>query len=474
MSPVPFAGAAALAWLAVLVGSTVDWPGYIAATVVLVVSGVLARAERTRGWPASWGLLPASLSFLLAVALLRSAAGGISSGAGILSMIPVFYAALCGAERRQLYVVLVAVGLFYLAPIFLIGPPPYPHSQYRAALLSVSVSSIVGLATRSLVARVREQATEARRREQMLEQVGQIVSGLFDSADPRRDLCEAPRAIAGATVAMLLEPTESGAMRATAAAGVEVWSVELPAHEPDPVHDAFHSGRPRIIDAGTERTRPQRALWEAVGRPEVLLVQPLRRGNETSGVLVVGWPADVAVSGSRATVVALLAHEAALAITRADELTRLTDMAQSDPLTGLPNRRAWDARLAQAVQDGQSFAVAILDLDRFKQFNDTYGHPAGDRLLKETAAAWRDQLRTGDLLARLGGEEFGLLLFDCDLACAEEVIGRLRALVTSRQTCSVGLALRRPEDSLDAVVARADRALYAAKDGGRDRACAAA
>ena len=71
----------------------------------------------------------------------------------------------------------------------------------------------------------------------------------------------------------------------------------------------------------------------------------------------------------------------------------------------------------------------MFDLDHFKEFNDTYGHPAGDRLLKATTAAWREQVRSGDLLARLGGEEFGLLLINCDTARATEVIERLRGVV---------------------------------------------
>jgi diguanylate cyclase (GGDEF)-like protein len=180
------------------------------------------------------------------------------------------------------------------------------------------------------------------------------------------------------------------------------------------------------------------------------------------------------VDGARATVVALLAHEAAAVIDRADTLSQLADMASTDPLTGLPNRRAWDARLNHALNSGQHFTIAMLDFDHFKEFNDAYGHPAGDRLLKETAAVWREQLRTGDLLARLGGEEFGLLLPDCDPARAMEVIERLRKLIYGNRTCSAGFAARRPCESADAVIARADAALYEAKSSGRDRVCMSA
>ncbi len=126
------------------------------------------------------------------------------------------------------------------------------------------------------------------------------------------------------------------------------------------------------------------------------------------------------------------------------------------------------------TSDDRLFTVAMIDFDHFKEFNDTYGHPAGDRLLKETSAAWREQLRGGDLLARLGGEEFGLLLVDTEREEATVVIERLRECMPSGQSCSAGVAVRRASELPDAVISRADRALYEAKQRGRDRACVSA
>ena len=173
--------------------------------------------------------------------------------------------------------------------------------------------------------------------------------------------------------------------------------------------------------------------------------------------------------GPAATVAALLAHEAAAAIDRADAMEHLADAAQTDALTGLPNRRAWDTHLQRAVAEHQQWAIAILDFDHFKEYNDTYGHPAGDRLLKETATGWRERMRNGDLLARLGGEEFGLLLLDCDPTSAEEVTERLRSYVPRGRTCSAGIAHRQPGETPEQVTARADAALYRAKADGRRR-----
>jgi diguanylate cyclase (GGDEF)-like protein len=186
-------------------------------------------------------------------------------------------------------------------------------------------------------------------------------------------------------------------------------------------------------------------------------------------VLVIGWPEEIQAGGTHTTIASLLAHEAAAVIARADVLDNLADEAQTDPLTGLPNRRAWDAQVKRVHSQGGQLVIAMIDFDHFKYFNDTYGHPAGDRLLKETAAAWRDQLRTGDLLARLGGEEFGLLLLDCDPDIATEVTERLRASVSDNWTCSAGIAVGRPGESAEDTIARADVALYEAKAAGRDR-----
>jgi diguanylate cyclase (GGDEF)-like protein len=113
----------------------------------------------------------------------------------------------------------------------------------------------------------------------------------------------------------------------------------------------------------------------------------------------------------------------------------------------------------------------MLDFDHFKEFNDTQGHPAGDRLLRETAAAWREELRAGDLVARLGGDEFALLLPDCNAANALEVVERLRLRIPSEQTCSAGIATCMPGSPPEALMARADTALYEAKTAGRNRTC---
>jgi diguanylate cyclase (GGDEF)-like protein len=147
-------------------------------------------------------------------------------------------------------------------------------------------------------------------------------------------------------------------------------------------------------------------------------------------------------------------------------------LARTDSLTGVPNRRAWDEELprelARAGRSGQPVCVALLDLDHFKDYNDRHGHQAGDRFLKEAAAAWQAAVRKTDLVARYGGEEFAILLPDCGLDDAMEIAERLRT-AQPEGTCSLGVARWDGREDVNALIARADRALYAAKEAGRDR-----
>lgn len=158
-------------------------------------------------------------------------------------------------------------------------------------------------------------------------------------------------------------------------------------------------------------------------------------------------------------------------------LAEVETLAITDTLTGLPNRRVLDERLptefARTRRSGSSLCLAILDLDRFKAYNDTYGHLLGDALLRDCAVAWDSQLRGADTLVRFGGEEFVVLLPDVSTGEASEILERLRAATPGGQTCSAGLACWDLSESAEDLIGRADVALYRAKEQGRDRLVAA-
>jgi diguanylate cyclase (GGDEF)-like protein/PAS domain S-box-containing protein len=207
----------------------------------------------------------------------------------------------------------------------------------------------------------------------------------------------------------------------------------------------------------------------------VVVERPIRREDAALGALRVTWAAGAgAPDDERLLVVELLAAELGAALERRRLLEQLRDLARTDPLTGLANRRLWDERvgieLARAARYDRPLCVAAIDLDRFKPYNDTHGHQAGDALLREGASAWRGVLRGADLLSRLGGDEFALLLPDCDLACAEGIVARLQSVTPGAADgvgCSAGLVRWAPGETPATVLARADAALYAAKAGGR-------
>ena len=158
-----------------------------------------------------------------------------------------------------------------------------------------------------------------------------------------------------------------------------------------------------------------------------------------------------------------------------DQAAQLAALAHNDALTGIPNRRAWDLDLVRemirARRTGAPLHVALLDVDHFKRFNDTNGHQAGDLLLK-SAAAWKAQLREGDMLARYGGEEFATLLVGCSQAEAVAILDRMRAATPLGETVSIGVVQWDGEQTPEVLVGGADDALYRAREQGRDRVVA--
>ena len=163
---------------------------------------------------------------------------------------------------------------------------------------------------------------------------------------------------------------------------------------------------------------------------------------------------------------------------QAEMLEAAKESARIDSLTSLPNRRRWDEALGRELSRARRartpFCIALLDLDHFKVFNDANGHQAGDMLLRRAASAWKLALRQSDLVARYGGEEFAVLLPTCEIDEAMEVIERLRAATPEGQTVSAGVAQWNGYEAEEALIDRADLALYNAKREGRDRTTAAA
>jgi diguanylate cyclase (GGDEF)-like protein len=222
--------------------------------------------------------------------------------------------------------------------------------------------------------------------------------------------------------------------------------------------------------------------------PRSAAVVPLTADGKTLGVMAAWDPRPGRIGETELEFLRLLAALAPFPLRSAERYGELDRRASTDALTELPNRRAFEERFAATASHFERyqrpFSVIILDVDHFKRFNDTWGHEAGDRVLQHVAALVRSTVREVDLPARLGGEEFVVLLPETPLMAAVEAAERVRRTVEGRPLVwngrplpvTVSLGVATCPDSLPSpgeLLAAADAALYRSKGAGRNRSTAA-
>jgi diguanylate cyclase (GGDEF)-like protein len=236
------------------------------------------------------------------------------------------------------------------------------------------------------------------------------------------------------------------------------------------------SGRPGRVDAYAEGT------WRSgdVGRPPAAAVgAPVTVAGALWGAVVVGTVGERPLSPDCEPRLERFASLVATAISNAHAWEALERQAATDPLTGLPNHRTFHERLgveiARATRYDRELSVVVFDLDEFKRVNDELGHPAGDAVLAEAARRLAGQARTGELVGRVGGEEFAWLMPETDGGAALVAAERARTAFDAkafgpagRVTVSAGVCSLRDSGSAGTLMARADVALYRAKDAGRN------
>lgn len=303
----------------------------------------------------------------------------------------------------------------------------------------------------------------------------------------------APRPMVSSAVAPAMRGPAAGewprarraAGRVLAEAGALLRDLGVPAprsrsgRDQAPVAEVLGSGLDAAVaDRIAQRVRSVFGLAQT-------LATPLRTDQGLIGAIVLSrrdrepWP-DAARRLLRGG-----ASEAANALARADSQRETEALAATDPLTGLPNRRYFDefcGLLARRRRSGDAVAVLMIDIDKFKVLNDTYGHPVGDEVLKSVGGAIVSTVRDHDVPARVGGEEFAVLLRNPGPGVAVEVGERVREAIHSIDlsglgvpsvSVSIGVAnAANPDEPMLDVVARADRALLKAKRAGRNRVIA--
>lgn len=327
----------------------------------------------------------------------------------------------------------------------------------RAAFAVVAGGA--GVVVPHLVRQMRAHASIALKRQRDLEILLEATREIAKAANVREAVCEAACLLTGGPSCVLLEFDDDGCLMTRASAGA--LSRDLAAASAGRlVTTALARGKGVVAAAAADRSDGW--LLSALGDPRFVAIEPVI-GPKLTAVLAIGWQQ---APGNRPETLPLLAAEAATAIARADFMAELEGLARIDPLTKLPNRRAWDEELSRVLHStqraGRPLTVALLDLDRFKAYNDTYGHQAGDRLLQQLTVTWRGELRESDLIARWGGDEFALLLQDQTLPEARQAVRRLLDS-TPDQPLSAGVAEWDGSEDGDMLLARADRELYASK-----------
>ena len=313
--------------------------------------------------------------------------------------------------------------------------------------------------------------------QETLRLVAGVTRDIATKPDARASICGAAVELSGCAFSTLWEHVGENRLVLTACADIDLPTGEVinVGREASGAGIAFLSGQRFFAPEVRGNPAISQRMVETTGARSVLF-EPVRRGDEVVAVLALGWIETVtALSARETSVIALLADETAVAVERSDMLARLAALARTDPLTGLANRRVWEEQLpieiARAQRGGEPLSLLVIDLDDFKAINDSQGHQAGDRFLKEVAASWRGVVRPTDLIARFGGDEFVVLLPGCSTELAVQLADRLRGAMPRELTCSVGVVEWAGDDG-EQFLARADVALYEAKAEGRNRTAA--
>lgn len=417
----------------------------VVAFIVVTVLDLVMIAVSVQGHRRTWLTTAAPLTAFLVLALARDLAGPtVSSGLAPLVLLPVLWIALRGTAVELIVAGVFSAAIFWVPAAF-IGPPAYTAADWYRGLLTAAIALLVA----PVIQRVVRQLAAANAHEREASRRAEAATTRW-----RTLLSELPD-----TVVAAVGPRD-GELRGLEALG---GSEEL--------QDQFR----RIIMRHTDVMG--RLLDQALqGRAEAEL--PDQATGLTLAAVAVPLP------GTEPMEILLTVRDVSRDRQREWALNRsrrqLAYLADHDPASGLLNRRRFDHLLADHLAETDDGALLMIDLDLFKQVNDTLGHAAGDRLIVKVAGILQEELRESDSAARLGGDEFAVLLPDADAATARNVARRLVARIKDSVaamgerhppvTASVGVATvcAARSHGVDPLTL-ADLMLYEAKSGGRGR-----
>jgi diguanylate cyclase (GGDEF)-like protein len=451
LSPFVFAG------IAVVIFVPASWPMRLLGLVVIGGLALFRAFAETRSYPA-WvqNLMPiliaGSIGFFAAVS-----ASPLLFTLALFNCLRVTFA----EARRVLNYTLIATAVSLAVPALI-----HPDELAASALVWMAVLPAICYP-------LQNQSQSVMGRAELNARLAGVLADLLSSDNARRSIVKAARELGNADHAAIFERSDDGRIELAESDGLDAVDPQVIPDDSSILSISLATSTPVFAPFVESVELDPPPGFESPGIKSMLSV-PIMQDGKAIGALTVGWRHRVRRDDEvEPTVINILASEAAATIEHSDLLLRLVDTAATDPLTGLPNRRAWDRLLRTGLLESRQvekpLSIAILDLDCFKAFNDSRGHQAGDRLLREAAAAWKGALRQNDMIFRWGGEEFTVILPHCDRAQAIEVVERLRAATPGGQTSSAGVATWDGRESAEALFDRTDGALYEAKESGRNR-----
>ena len=483
----PYVATVIATWALLSLASRTQWIELVVAALLQLFVGALLWLWHP-GHPSSLRFMTAAGALVLSVALIRDASGS-NPGVSALVLLPVVVAALRASPRELIFALAAAAAALYV-PELVIGGDHYPTTALRGATITVLVGAAIGTTVLSLVRemadgqerqrRLREEAQEQLVTQDALRRVATLVAAGAPATEVFAEVSEELARIAGASMGAVVRfdsELDNGEL-------VGRWRADGRVTVPRRVDLHGMTASAQVARTGQPVSLLRYESDDGPGEGVASVAAPIFVDGRLWGAASAIFKADEVIPPGLQARFEWFAELVAMAIANAEVVSELVEHASIDALTGIPNRRSFDEQLAseleRAARHHRPLSVVMFDIDHFKQVNDSHGHQAGDRVLAATAELLSSHVRNGEMIARVGGEEFVWLMPETTIDEAVVAADRARRAVGETEfpgvghiTLSAGVQSNAASDRRADLLGGADRALYEAKARGRNQTVAA-